>query len=187
MKVIIIRHGKVDHHWPRACTSKEYDEGCTEYDSAPVISEKIEGLFSGSEDVYVSTLRRTADSAFSFFHTENVIRTDLIDEVPRRSCFDSKKRLPVAFWNAVGRLQWLFGSRRQEERLSDTASRAREFIKIISERSHDCIVVTHGCYMQILQRELKKAGFRFRYRYGIFRNGEYIIAETENPESRRSE
>ncbi len=180
MKAIIVRHAKVNYHWRRFYSSKEYDTACEEYDLSPVVPVKIDGLFSGCEDVWISTLRRTKDSAGCFFGTENTQKSELIDEVPRRSCFDTKLRLPTSFWNVTGRLQWLFGRIRQDEGIGETAERARAFIEMIIEKDRDCVVVTHGCYMQVLQRELKKAGFRFRYRFGIFRNGEYIIAKTED-------
>lgn len=36
MKVIIIRHGKVDFQWQKRYTSTEFDKACAEYDAAPL-------------------------------------------------------------------------------------------------------------------------------------------------------
>lgn len=187
MKAIIVRHAKVNYHWRRFYSSKEYDTACEEYDLSPVVPVKIDGLFSGCEDVCISTLRRTKDSAVCFFGAENTQKSELIDEVPRRSCFDTNLRLPTSFWNAAGRLQWLFGRKRQEEGIGETAERARAFIEMIVGKDRDCIVVTHGCFMHVLLREMKRAGFEFRSRKGIFRNGEFIIAKRPSSLEKRIE
>lgn len=37
MKIVLIRHGKVDMSWPRRCDAPGFDRACREYDYAPVL------------------------------------------------------------------------------------------------------------------------------------------------------
>lgn len=176
MIVVIIRHGRVDHTWKRNCTSDEFDMECAEYDIADVINENYEIPMLEKENVYISTLSRSRDTAVRLFGNRDMIATELLDEVPLRSSMDVSFRLPLWFWNFTGRLQWIINSSRQKEGRAATRHRAEEFIDIICANDVDSVVVTHGFFMHTLLKEMKRAGFLIDRSHIHFSNGEYIIA-----------
>ncbi len=127
--------------------------------------------------IYISTLSRSRDTANRLPVEAPLKETGLINEVPLKSGFDSKKKLPLWFWNITGRLQWVFNASRQAEGSRQTRVRAARFAEILCKDVADCLVVTHGFYMHTLLRELKKAGFRISRSRAAYRNGEYVVAE----------
>lgn len=62
LKVIIIRHGKVDFQWQKRYTSTEFDKACAEYDAAP-LEERLDASFFRCRNIFISTLPRTKETA----------------------------------------------------------------------------------------------------------------------------
>ena len=62
MIAAVIRHAKVDIEWEFWQTSKEYDQGCTDYDTAPVLPVEVHLPDADFKTIYVSDLSRTAAS-----------------------------------------------------------------------------------------------------------------------------
>ena len=180
-KVIVIRHGKVNHVWKKNCTSAEFDEECRIYDRA-TIEPVTASVVYDVEKIYISTLDRSLQTAKTIFGERDFKVSNFINEVPLRSAFDSEKKLPLWFWNITGRLQWLLGFPRQEEGRSDTKVRARKFIETLCAEKIDCVVVTHGFFMRVLLKEMKKFGFKIEHTRTHYRNGEYVIAERAGKE-----
>lgn len=189
MRVTIIRHGLVDHVWKKSCTSLEFDEECRLYDEAPIkitadskwvnearASLSRSGLLSDDiPKIYISTLIRTRLTAETLFGQRSFVKSDLIHEVPMRSAFDSKKRIPLWFWYVSVRLQWLCGSSRQPESMIQTRERARRFVDEIIQKNEDCIIVTHGFFMRTLMAVMKRHGFKADRIHLYYKNGETII------------
>ncbi len=174
---MIIRHGEVDFRWNKWCSSSVFDSDCNEYDNAS-IKEKIYRIPQiDYQRIYISKLSRSLDTARILFHDCEYISSELINEVPLRSSFDTEKKMPLWFWNISGRIQWFMNSNRQIEGRSKTTERARQFVAMISNENTDCAVVTHGFFMQTLLREIKKTGFSVNKSYTAYKNGEYVIAE----------
>ena len=174
MTVTIIRHGRVNHIWIKSCNSSEFDEECRAYDEAPI--EGIENAKGPDADkVYVSELSRTHQTAKMMFGDREFTATELINEVPLRSAFDTKHRLPLWFWNTLGRLQWLFGSKRQPEPRFQTRERAERFAEQLIETDEDCAVVTHGFYMHTLIAVMKQKGLKADKGSIHYKNGEWVV------------
>lgn len=176
MRVIVIRHGEVDHCWSRFLTSKGFDKECSEYDKASITNNAYEIPQIKCKNIYISTLPRSRETAVRLFPDIELIKTELIDEVPLRSCFDTRRKMPLWFWNFMGRLQWGFNSKRQPEGCRQTKERARQFVQMICNADSDCVVVTHGFYMHTLLSVMKKAGFRTGKLQISYRNGDCIVA-----------
>ena len=105
------------------------------------------------------------------------LESQLINEVPLKSSFDTKMNIPLWFWNLTGRLQWFLNCRRQVETRRQTRARAKEFAELIRNDDMDVAVVTHGFYMHTLFQEMKKVGFRMTGSSIKFKNGEYVTAK----------
>ncbi len=177
MKVIIIRHGTVDFEWERTYSSGEFDRACDRYDKAPIIRMSYDIPFINAQQIYVSALPRTQDTAKEIFGNKDFICTELINEVPLGSSFNCKIKLPLCFWNITGRLQWFLNIKRQVESRKETRSRGRKFVELLNAAGCDSVVVTHGFYMHTLVKEMQKAGFRITKSMRNYKNGDYVVAE----------
>lgn len=176
MNIIVIRHGKVDMKWRRMSTSIQFDEDCSHYDEAPL--HKVDKIvdFDIPKAIYISTLKRSKKTAEALFGERDYTITKLINEVPLRSSFNSRVNLPLWLWNAMGRIQWLFGDDRQLESKKETENRADKFIKRLLTANEDCVIVTHGFYMQTFVKRLKFHGFKIQKKRISYSNLDEFIA-----------
>ena len=67
MKIVVIRHGKVDFHRSRHCTSEEFDRECDAYDQAPLERAEYTAPQEEFKYIYVSTLPRSRETAQLMF------------------------------------------------------------------------------------------------------------------------
>ncbi len=163
------------HNWKKWCTSAEFDEQCALYDRAPIDAASVGLSVDDVQTIYVSAMDRALQTAQKIFGDMDFERTSKINEVPLRSGFDTAAKMPLWFWNALGRLQWMMGSKRQPENKAQTIIRAEQFVSSIVDRDEDCCVVTHGFFMHTLIRMLKNAGFRANKSRVKYRNAEIIL------------
>ena len=177
MRVVIIRHAEVDFCWSRWCSSEMFDSECRKYDLSPIKNVTYSIPQTVYQKIYVSKLSRSKDTAKILFPNEEYFESWLINEVPLKSCSDTKMNMPLWFWNLAGRLQWFINCRRQAEGRRQTRERAKEFVELIKSDDMDLAVVTHGFYLHTLLQEMKKMGFRMTGSSVKFKNGEYVIAE----------
>ena len=175
LKVFVIRHGKVDFSWSRSCTSGDFDKECKAYDTSPIRKENIRFPETKCQKIYVSTLSRSRETAKEIFGEKEFMESKLIHEVPLRSAFDTTKKLPLWFWNTAGRLQWFVNSKRQPEGRYQTRKRAKQFVKRLCIENEDCAIVTHGFYMHMLIKEMKRAGFTIEKNALHYKNGQAIV------------
>ena len=82
MKVIIMRHLKVNYIWKKWYTSAEFDKACNEYNRAFVEHTEQNFRDFNYKNIYISTLSRSKETAISIFGKGNFRQTGLIDEVP---------------------------------------------------------------------------------------------------------
>ena len=111
------------------------------------------------------------------FGEKEFIETDLLNEVPLKSCLDCKISLPLWFWNIFGRVQWMLGNNRQLEVKTETKKRADQLIERLLQENKNCILISHGFYMRTLVNELQQYGFTIDKNKMEFRNLERIVAE----------
>ena len=180
MKIVVIRHGKVLHDWKKWCTSAEFDEQCALYDQAPVDTASVGAEAYEVQTIYISALDRTFQTAKKIFGAVDFKKTSLLNEVPLRSGFDTEIRMPLWFWNALGRLQWLTGSKRQPESKAQTTLRARQFADSVRNQNVDCAIVTHGFFMHTFIKALEKEGFRADKNRINYKNAEAIVLNRDN-------
>jgi len=177
LKAVIVRHAEVDFCWKRRCTSEIFDSDCSRYDSASIKEIDYGIPRIEYQRIYISELSRSRYTAQKLFTDREYTESGLINEVPLRSGYDTEKKMPLWFWNILGRLQWFMNIPRQIEGRKQTIERARQFIMMISSENTDCAVVTHGFFMHTLLHEMKKAAFKTDKFSVAYKNGEYVIAE----------
>ncbi len=174
-----MRHTEVDFAWSVRCSSGEFDLECGAYDSSPIKGTVRRKSRARYERIYISELSRSRDTAEIVFPDEDYIRSGLINEVPLRSSFDTRRKVPLWFWNVSGRFQWFINSSRQAEGHRQTIERARRFVEMICKENADCAVITHGFFMHTLIKEMKRAGFKTNHSSVKYKNGEYVTAEKQ--------
>lgn len=161
MMITIVRHEKVDMSWDKKYNSATYDLACSKYDECPIISGAKENFETdNTKTVYISELSRTYETACKLFENRNFIKTPLLNEVPLRSFKDTENNYPLWLWDFMGRLQWLIQNKRQAEGKKETVARAKEMITLLEENKKDCYAITHGFFMRVFIRELKRQGYR---------------------------
>jgi hypothetical protein len=176
-----MRHAHVQMDWKRSYDSAEYDRENEAYDRADI--EPLTPRDLSIYRVYISRLRRSAESAAFLLGPVRVEKSDLIDEVPLRSCFDTACRLPTWFWNAMATLQWYHGAERQIEKRFETDRKIDAFLDRIEAEGEDCIVVGHGLYFYEMMKRMKKRGYSGRAKRSM-RNGETIAFTLDDPAMR---
>lgn len=177
MRVIVIRHGKVDFQWKKWSTSEQFNKDCQMYDESPIFPLLSDVIRINYEDIYISNLQRSRDTAKQLFGERDFIPTKLLDEVPLCAGVISNKKLPLIFWNISARLQWFFNIHSQKECREETVYRAEQFIEMIAEKKNDCIIITHGFFMHTLLSQMKKHAFKISHTRLSYSNGEFVIAE----------
>ena len=176
MKVLLIRHGKVDMEWEKTYTSEEYDNACSMYDEADIVPIEHPQQTGDYKRIYISSLKRavrTAEQMFPSASESMFICTHLLDEVPLRSFSDTKKHHQRWVYDVMGRIQWVTG-RRQTETRAETRRRADELIDLLEKNNENAILITHGFFMNVLLGRFKR-----RKRYEINRGGTIVIRELE--------
>ena len=155
MKIILIRHGKVTMDWKDRYTSRAFDAEVRRYDLSPIapVRERIENR---GYTVYASAMPRTGATAKALFGKKPDGVWKELNEVPLCSFMDTKRTLPLKVWNVMGRLQWFFGSKRQKETRNETIARAARVLDALEREGGDCYVVTHGFFLRVLLKELKR-------------------------------
>lgn len=160
--------------WRNFYSSEEFDRACREYDRAPIEAAELSVDQTAEGVVYISRLERSKSTALCFYGKAALKQTELLDEVPLRSSFDTELRLPLWFWNLTGRIQWFLNHPRQAESRRLTERRARKLVGKVCAAGEDCILVTHGFYMHTLVKEFQKAGFKTKQRRAYYQNGQEI-------------
>lgn len=174
----MIRHEKVDMAWEKKYNSITYDLACNKYDECPLILQNKEySKIDDANTVYISELSRTYETACRLFNERDFFETALLNEVPLKSFKDTNKMYPLWMWSVLGRVQWFLGSDRQAESKKETIVRAKKMIQLLEEHQEDCYLVTHGFYMRVLIKELKKQEYKIKnnHIFGIS-NLDMIIA-----------
>ena len=161
MKIGLVRHFKViSPHGKKKLNSIEFNEHMSGYDIYPVKPNKI-NINSNEWDIcYASTLSRAQTTAKTIYNGE-IVTTSLIIEVPLTAFIKTNTRLHYMIWLIVGRIAWLFSLKSQIEVKPQTLLRIDEFIQQIENSGHqNILIVSHGFFMKVFVRKLKKQGFK---------------------------
>lgn len=157
MKITFIRHSKVLFTWKPFYNSNTFDLACLEYDSSSIGSPQKMNF--PEQTLLISNQQRSADTACSVVGEKEIIKTNLLNEIPLRSFIDTKIKLPVFFWMIAGRLQWYFNNSRQIESRTKSKERISQFIDYLEQKQHDCLIIGHGFYFAQFVPEMKNRGF----------------------------
>ena len=182
MKLILIRHAKVNMEWAKKYDAAGWEAANRAYNEAPIREVKDRFDPSGYR-VYVSALPRTRATAEGLFGKEAFLAafaeaTPLLNEVPNRAFCGLQTAIWKPLWVAAGRVQWFLNIRHQTETRRETRARAEAVVRRMEEQGEDAILVAHEFYLYTLESVLRAHGFRVRRQYrGRIRNLERITCE----------
>ncbi|MBD7911637.1 phosphoglycerate mutase family protein [Clostridium cibarium] len=159
MNIGLVRHFKVDCYTKMFMTSDDFNKWIKQYDDSDVIENKFEIGNIKWHKCFSSDLSRAIKTSKAIFRSE-ITRTPLLREVPIAPICKTNIKLPYVFWCVSGRLGWLFNHKSQIETKKDTIRRVNEFLDSIeNEGDRNILIVCHGFFMNMLQKELKRRGF----------------------------
>ncbi len=174
MKIYLMRHYKVDCRIKPFGSSLVFDALFKQYLTAPVILQ--EPIPIDCSRVYTSKLSRSITTAQNLTVSSEPIATELLNEVPVGSPFDTPFVWSTTLLYLIARLQWRLAVRRQPEVHSETHKRITELIDLVESDESDCLLVGHGFLFFILKRRLKKRGYLGKTPFD-FKNGEVAVLE----------
>lgn len=158
MKIILIRHFKVDFKWNFAYGSIDYEKACDNYDSSKVV--KADLAINTNGIIISSTMIRAIETTQLIFNKYPDIFSDLLREVPIKPFVKTSVILPTFIWNIIGRIQWRFNSKNQPETYLESRLRVDNFIDTIINKNEDFIIVAHGWIIKLIINRLIKDKFR---------------------------
>lgn len=224
MKIILIRHGKVNMDWDSAYDSEGFDKAQAKYDISPLCDYTGRVGTPEGYRIYISKLRRTYDTAMQVFNfnsdvsvidldgeinagrypksskernmenelgidsngktvdvswddNNTLLKTELLNEVPKKSYKDTSGKISRAIWTAQSRIQWYLNNHRQPEIKSETRARAEKLADILEADGRDSVLITHEFFLYTLKGVLEKRGFLIeRSSTGRIKNWERIRA-----------
>lgn len=113
----------------------------------------------------------------SWEDNNTLLKTELLNEVPKRSYRDTEKKLSKGMWTARSRIQWFFNNHRQLETKTETKARAEKLVDILEADGRDCVLISHEFFLYTLKGALEKRGFLIeRSSTGRIKNWERIRA-----------
>ena len=92
MRAVIIRHAEVNYSWSRRCTSEMFDSECEKYDLSPIKNVIYSIPQIVYQKIYISELSRSKDTAKILFPMGEYLESQIINEVPLKSSFDTDER-----------------------------------------------------------------------------------------------
>jgi broad specificity phosphatase PhoE len=158
MKIILIRHFKVDFKWKFAYNSVDYEKACMDYNNGNVIRANLNVITTGI--IISSTMTRCIETTRLIFNKLPDNSSDLLREVPITPFVKTNVILPTFIWNIIGRIQWRFNSKNQPETFAESRSRVDNFIDAIISQNEDCVIVAHGWIIKLIISRLIKDKFQ---------------------------
>jgi broad specificity phosphatase PhoE len=160
MNIGLVRHFKVNCYTNMFMTSSDFEQWVKQYNSSDITQNKFEIGNIKWHKCFSSDLSRSIKTSKTIY-TGDIIKTELLREVPISPIYKTNLKLPYVFWCMSGRFAWLFHHKSQIETKKDTQRRAKEFLDSLeNESNHNILVVCHGFFMRALQKELKRKGFK---------------------------
>ncbi len=174
MKIILVRHYKVNISHKSWLNSTEYSDYCQNYNICPVIDQEPPTL--PEYKLYTSYMDRAKETA-RLITGKIGEELDGVYEVTFNGFLKSNRKLPFWLWELLARIQWYFNSKKQKESLDSTRERIEKASDYLIEKNEDCIVVMHSIAIKVMSRVLKKKGFKGKKIFYINNGG---IAYFEN-------
>jgi broad specificity phosphatase PhoE len=168
--IYFLRHFKVKDNSKSWLNSEEFNQWVKSYDTFELEYNSVV-LPKNIDKIYVSSQNRAIKSAD--FLNLNYKINDLLVEVPIKSFIYTRFKLPKWLWLFVGRLAWFFNLKQLETK-EETNERIENFIQNLDMNSN-ILIISHGFFMILLLKKLKKIGYRGDIQRRIGNGKVYIL------------
>ncbi len=160
MTIGLVRHFKVNIEPTKFWLSpEEFEKDLDDYDIAPIYDQELNINHIDWQICYCSTLPRAVSTAQNIFKGE-IIRTDLLREIPIKAVTKRKIKLPAIIWHTLARTDWMKNKPSQPEGKAQSYERANKILnEILQNGLEKILIVSHGFFMKSLYHELLKMGF----------------------------
>lgn len=161
----LIRHYPVKQpSRPRRCDAEQFARWCDRYNSAAVRLPEASRFHHGDWDVCLSSdMRRAAHTTRHLWGEESgIVYSSALREVEIAPFCSTKLKLPHTLWSLIGRAAWYVSHPSQPESLRQTKTRAAALVDSLYAfgEGQRVLIVSHGLFLLMLQRELRKRGYR---------------------------
>ena len=159
MKIHLLRHFKVKDNTSSWLTSDGFNQWVEEYDKLPLVIKNIT-LPEEINLIISSTLSRAKRTVKELpLPLIETIYTDSLREVGSRVFFKTEIKLQKYIWFTMGSFFWYFNLLDGENRV-DSEKRAKDLVcQIRAFKKESILIVSHGFFMKVLAKELKKENF----------------------------
>ncbi|XOB63674.1 histidine phosphatase family protein [Campylobacterota bacterium DY0563] len=106
------------------------------------------------------------------------VKDKMNEKVEAKPFFKTKLKFKKMFWLISARFFWYFNLTKYETK-KDTINRAKALIESIDKEDKDILIISHGLFLKILEKELKKIGFKSTLGLGV-KNSTIYKLEREN-------
>ena len=161
MRLGLVRHFQIPHHRFQWVDGTGFDSWAEWYDTTDVSPRQVPAAGEDWHHCLCSDLPRAQFTAKTIF--QGIIEpTPLLREVPFTGFMPRALTLPLVVWQATSRMGWYLNHGAQKENRRQTQERISAFVaRLTSEfRERNILIVSHGFFMQFLENELLRAGFR---------------------------
>jgi len=167
MKLGLVRHFKVITNEKTFLSPIEFSQSMENYDKAPVRKNGLKINSSDWDICYCSTLPRAITTAENVYG-EEIIKTNLIIEVPISPFTNWNIKLPTFIWHIGARIAWYKSHKSQKEDILGTRERIRKFYELIIKSGQGRIlIISHGYFLRMFYEEMRKKGFKGSVDYGM--------------------
>lgn len=164
-RIHVIRHAKPVVQYPPPASwikAGQLNTMLDRYDQATVEPFSQRDALRGR--LITSDLPRARDTASMLFDLDTAsIQTEpLLREVPLPRFRNPERTLPAGALLAISRVGWYFSWMQSEEPRRETLNRVQTAATMLVEASleDDVTIVSHGFFLLLLGKELRKHGFR---------------------------
>jgi len=162
MKITLIRHAKVDYQLKSWCCAFAFDEDIKGYNESPIKTvQQTQSVFLGKV-LYVSSLKRTHETAEMLFPQIKYTENNLFDEIPIKAFAKISYSLPMSMWLLIGRIQWFLGSKKQSETRKMSKARAVKAVDVLESENERVTLICHGLFLRLLVHELQHRGYQLK-------------------------
>ena len=161
MRLGLVRHFQIPHNRFQLVNGGGFDRWAHWYDTTEVFPRTVPAAGEEWDLCLCSDLRRAQFTANTIFKGR-IEATPLLQEVPFTTFMPRALYLPLFVWQATSRMGWYLKHAAQRENRSQTEARIDRFVTDLKRNHADrnVLIVTHGFFMQFLQKRLIAEGFR---------------------------
>ena len=161
MRLGLVRHFRIPHNRFQLMDGSGFDEWANWYDTTEVSPRPVPPFGAEWHSCLSSDLHRAHFTAKTLYKG-GIETTPMLREVPFSAFMPRRLTLPLFVWQATSRMGWYLNHAAQRENRRQTQARIAALVAQLRRdfAGRNVLIVTHGFYMQFLEKELRLAGFK---------------------------